>query len=146
MRGDGGRMRTPAIETVGLSKSYGHVVALEGVDIELQWGEVHAIVGDNGAGKSTFIKFLSGALHPSSGTIFVAGEEKRFKEPKDALDAGIATVYQDLALVGCRSIEDNLFLGHEMTGFAGWLKRREMRRLSAEILSSLRQLILATQR
>jgi fructose transport system ATP-binding protein len=133
-------MVTPAIQTVGLSKSYGQVVALDDVDFELQWGEVHAIVGDNGAGKSTFIKSLSGAVQPTSGQIFIAGKLQRFKDPKSALEAGIATVYQDLALVGCRSIEDNLFLGHEITGFAGRLKRREMRRLSRELLSSLRQL------
>src|ERR1700716_3305142 len=86
------------IEARGVSKHYGHVRALEGVDLSLREGEIHALVGDNGAGKSTLVKLLAGALEPTSGEVCVEGKRVRFRGPKDAFAAGIATLYQDLAL------------------------------------------------
>src|SRR3954462_1334173 len=83
----------------GLTKRFGGVTALGGVDFELRAGELGAIVGDNGAGKSTLVKILSGAMQPDEGTISLAGEKRSFRSPMDAKRAGIETVYQDLALI-----------------------------------------------
>src|SRR3954468_11589528 len=88
----------PVLEARGLVKRYGHVVALNGADFELYPGEILAIIGDNGAGKSTLIKALSGALQPDEGEIQVDGDRVHSRSPRDARDAGIETVYQDLAV------------------------------------------------
>ncbi|AZM49600.1 sugar ABC transporter ATP-binding protein [Streptomyces sp. WAC 06738] len=105
---------TTVLRTSDLSKSFGHVSALKGVSFDLKKGEVLAVVGDNGAGKSTLIKLLSGAYDPDpGGSIEVDGTKRRFKGPLDASEAGIATVYQDLALVDTRDVASNLFLGRE---------------------------------
>lgn len=98
----------------GLTKRYGHVVALDGSDFELRPGEVLAVIGDNGAGKSTLIKVLSGALVPDEGELWVDGKEVHFKTPLDARRAGIETVYQDLAVAPAMTIAENLFLGREL--------------------------------
>ncbi|HEY6570648.1 MAG TPA: ATP-binding cassette domain-containing protein [Candidatus Limnocylindrales bacterium] len=102
-----------AFEARGLGKAYGHVRALENVDLGLRRGELLALVGDNGAGKSTFAKILSGALMPDTGDIFINGTQVVLRTPADALAQGIATVYQDLALVDARDVGANLFLGRE---------------------------------
>ncbi len=135
----GGRPRTPVLEAVGVSKQYGHVRALDSIDFALLPGEIHALVGDNGAGKSTLIKILAGATAPTNGALFLDGESRSFSGPGEALEAGIATVYQNLALVGCRSIADNLFLGREPSR-RGIVMRRTMHAQSRELLASLRQL------
>jgi ABC-type sugar transport system ATPase subunit len=127
------------IDARGLSKAYGHVQALLDVNFTLEAGETHAVVGDNGAGKSTLVKILSGAIQPSSGQVLIEGATHRFRDPEDALRAGIATVYQNLALVGCRTIEDNLFLGHEPTRF-GFIRRREMHEEAIASLGAMRQM------
>ena len=88
----------PILEAHGLVKRFGHVVALDGADLELYPGEILAIIGDNGAGKSTLIKALSGALQPDEGEIRLDGERVHFRSPRDARRAGIETVYQDLAV------------------------------------------------
>jgi simple sugar transport system ATP-binding protein len=100
-----------ALENV--SKFFGKVIALSGVSMRLRRGEVHCLLGDNGAGKSTLIKILAGVHLPSSGGYFVDGRSVRFDSPKSALDLGIATVYQDLALVPLLSVARNFFLGRE---------------------------------
>ena len=97
----------------GVSKFFGNVVALNGVTLRLRRGEVHCLLGDNGAGKSTLIKTLAGVHAPSQGEYFVDGRPVRFRSPKEALDLGIATVYQDLALVPLMSVARNFFLGRE---------------------------------
>ncbi|MFD4669986.1 ATP-binding cassette domain-containing protein [Lentzea sp. NPDC058450] len=104
---------TPVIEARGLVKRYGRVTAMDGADFDLRPGEVLAVVGDNGAGRSTLIKTLSGAVVPDEGTILLDGEEVRFHGPLDARRAGIETVYQDLALAPALDIATNLFLGRE---------------------------------
>ena len=96
-----------------ISKFFGPVIALNGVTLRLQRGEVHCLLGDNGAGKSTLIKTLAGVHAPEQGRYLVDGVPVRFRSPREALDAGIATVYQDLALVPLMSVARNFFMGRE---------------------------------
>jgi fructose transport system ATP-binding protein len=103
----------PILSARGLMKRYGQVVAMNGADFDLYPGEITAVIGDNGAGKSTLIKALSGAVVPDHGQIFLEGKEVHFKRPDDARNAGIETVYQNLALSPALSIADNMFLGRE---------------------------------
>jgi len=108
-------MSTPLLQARDLRKTFGHVQAVRGIDLEISAGEVLSIVGDNGAGKSTLIKLLAGVYAPDpGGEILVNGESQRWAGPKDALAAGIATVYQDLSLVDTRDVAANLFLGREL--------------------------------
>jgi simple sugar transport system ATP-binding protein len=95
------------------SKYFGSVIALEDVSMDLKAGEVHALLGDNGAGKSTLIKILSGVYQPDKGRYLVGDEEVHFNSPRDALARGIATVYQDLAMIPLMGISRNFFLGQE---------------------------------
>jgi len=104
----------PILQAIGVTKSYGRVVAIDGADLELFPGEVLAIVGDNGAGKSTLIKCLSGAEIPDTGQIFLDGKEVFFKRPQDGRHAGIETVYQTLAVAPALDIASNLYLGREI--------------------------------
>jgi fructose transport system ATP-binding protein len=103
----------PVLTATGLVKTYGHVVALDGVDLELYPGEVLAVIGDNGAGKSTLIKCLSGAESPNGGEINLDGQAVHFRSPQDARTHGIETVYQTLAVAPALDIASNLFLGRE---------------------------------
>ena len=103
----------PILQARGLVKRYGRVTALDGSDFDLYPGEILAVIGDNGAGKTSLIKVLTGAIVPDAGEIFLAGRPIRFRSPQDARVAGIETVYQDLALSPALSIADNLFLGRE---------------------------------
>jgi fructose transport system ATP-binding protein len=103
----------PVLEARGLVKRYGHVTALDGADFELLPGEILAVIGDNGAGKSSLIKALSGALIPDSGQLLLDGAPVKFHGPADARRAGIETVYQDLAVAPALDIASNLFLGRE---------------------------------
>ncbi|MEV6299063.1 ATP-binding cassette domain-containing protein [Actinoplanes sp. NPDC051861] len=106
-------MTTPVLEARGLTKRYGRVVAIDGSDLELLPGEILAVIGDNGAGKSSLIKALSGALIPDSGEILLDGKTVQFRNPMEARTAGIETVYQTLAVAPGLDIADNLFLGRE---------------------------------
>ncbi|MCK7637532.1 ATP-binding cassette domain-containing protein [Corynebacterium sp. P7202] len=126
---------TAIIELRDVAKSYGAFNALSGVNLTVRAGEVTCILGDNGAGKSTLIKILSG-LHPAtSGDLLIDGAITHFRGPKDALDAGIATVYQDLAVVGSMPVWRNFFLGQELTtGPFGHLRAADMRRITREQL------------
>jgi simple sugar transport system ATP-binding protein len=102
------------VEMDGVGKSYGAIRALEGVNLTVNAGEVTCVLGDNGAGKSTLIKIISG-LHPhTEGKVTVDGKEVHFGSPRESLDAGIATVYQDLAVVGLMEVWRNFFLGSEI--------------------------------
>jgi fructose transport system ATP-binding protein len=109
------------MKATGLTKRYGQVTALDGADFELRAGEIMAVIGDNGAGKSSLIKCLSGATIPDEGEIFLDGKVIHFKSPIDARRAGIETVYQDLAVAPAMTIAENLFLGREIRrpGFLG---------------------------
>ncbi len=108
----------PLIEVQSVSKYFGSVVALKDISMKVHAGEVMCLLGDNGAGKSTLIKILSGVHRPSDGHYMVEGKEARFSSPRDALSAGIATVFQDLAMIPLMGISRNFFLGSEPT--KGW--------------------------
>jgi simple sugar transport system ATP-binding protein len=108
----------PILQLRDISKSFGTVLALRGVDFEVHPGEVHCLLGDNGAGKSTLIKILSGVFQPSAGEYLIDGAPIVLGSPRDALDRGIATVYQDLAMVPLMSITRNFFMGREL--LKGW--------------------------
>lgn len=109
---------TPLLEVRNISKYFGSVIALNDVSMMVNTNEVMCLLGDNGAGKSTLIKVLSGVHKPSEGQYFVEGAQVDFNSPRDALDHGIATVYQDLAMIPLMSISRNFFLGSEPT--KGW--------------------------
>ena len=104
----------PIIEMIDIAKEYGHISALEGVSLIVRSGEVTCVLGDNGAGKSTLIKIMSGLHQADAGVMKVNGVETRFDSPRDALQAGIATVYQDLAVVDLMETWRNFFLGSEL--------------------------------
>ena len=106
--------QTLVMEARGLVKRYGQVVALDGADFELRAGEIMAVIGDNGAGKSSLIKALSGATIPDEGSILLDGKTIHFKSPIDARREGIETVYQDLAVAPAMTIAENLFLGRKI--------------------------------
>ena len=127
----------------GLVKRYGQVTALDGADFELRAGEILAIIGDNGAGKSSLIKALSGALVPDEGEILLDGKPVRFRSPSDARNAGIETVYQELAVAPAMTIAENLFLGRELRrpGFRGrMLRMLDKRRMLEESIARLQEL------
>ena len=132
------------MQAKGLVKRYGQVTALDGADFELRAGEILAVIGDNGAGKSSLIKCLSGATVPDEGLISLDGTPIHFKSPIDARRAGIETVYQDLAVAPAMSIAENLFLGREIRreGFAGsvlrMLDKKKMLAQSIERMNDLK--------
>ncbi|WP_108396315.1 ATP-binding cassette domain-containing protein [Devosia submarina] len=133
----------PILSARGLNKRYGKVTALNNCDFDLMPGEILAVIGDNGAGKSSLIKALSGAIRPDSGDIFLDGKKVSFSSPIDARNAGVETVYQTLAMSPALSIADNMFMGRELRkpGFMGkvlrQLDRAEMERIARQKLSEL---------
>jgi simple sugar transport system ATP-binding protein len=134
---------TAVIAASGLSKSYGAVAALRELTLEVRQREVLAIVGDNGAGKSTFVKLLAGAQRPSSGQLLLRGEEVDFRSAHEAREHGIETVYQNLALADNLPVWANMFLGRELRrpgllGVLGGMTRRSMRARAREELAGLR--------
>lgn len=136
-------MEEPILTVTDIKKSFGSVVALNGVSFGLKAGEIMGLVGDNGAGKSTLIKILSGVYTKDSGDIVFKGEHVDFKEPKEAIDAGIETVYQDLALAAYLPIYANMYLGREVLkkgilGKLGVLDRAEMRKHAEERINRLK--------
>ncbi|MEM7404416.1 MAG: ATP-binding cassette domain-containing protein [Pseudomonadota bacterium] len=108
-------MTAPVIQVRDITKTFGTFSALNGISLDVFPGEVHALLGDNGAGKSTLIKILSGVHEPTDGTIQIDGQKVRFRSPRDASEAGIGTVYQDLALNPLASVTRNFFMGRELT-------------------------------
>lgn len=120
----------PLLEVHNISKYFGTVIALKDISMTVNAGEVMCLLGDNGAGKSTLIKMLSGVYQPSEGQYLVEGKEVHFTSPRDALNAGIATVYQDLAMIPLMSVARNFFLGSEPTKGWGPLRRFDLTRAS----------------
>jgi simple sugar transport system ATP-binding protein len=130
----------PLLEVRNVSKYFGNVVALKDVSVQVGAGEVTCVLGDNGAGKSTFIKILSGVHQHDEGELLVEGEETRFGSPRDAKERGIATVFQDLATVPLMSIWRNFFLGSEPTKGAGPLRRVDVRFAQETMVGELRKM------
>lgn len=133
-------MTAPTLEIKGISKFYGNINALRDITTSVNSGEVTCVLGDNGAGKSTFIKILAGAHQQSEGTISMDGEEMMFDSPRDALAKGIATVYQDLAMVPLMSVWRNFFLGSEPTksfGPISWIDVDLAKKIAKEELAKM---------
>lgn len=130
----------PILRVEHISKTFGAVVALRDINLHVNPGEVLGLVGDNGSGKSTFVKVVCGFLRPDTGRIFLDGREVQFHSVRDARRQGIDTVYQDLALVPQLPIYHNLFLNRELTFGSGLrlLSNRKMRRLAAEYLADIK--------
>ena len=131
------------MQATGLVKRYGQVTALDGADFELRAGEILAVIGDNGAGKSSLIKALSGATIPDEGRIELDGQRIQFKSPIDARRVGIETVYQDLAVAPAMTIAENLFLGRELRrpGFLGqWLRMLDKKAMLQQSIERMNEL------
>ena len=133
-------MATPLVEMRGVCKRYGGVLALDAAELALWSGEIHALVGDNAAGKSTLIKILSGAVPADAGEILFAERLVEIREPRDAKRLGVETVYQDLALADNLDVPANIFLGRELSrgGLARFLLDR--RRMDTEARALLERL------
>lgn len=106
-------MTQPIIQMKDIQKHFGSVIALAGVSVDVHPGECHCLLGDNGAGKSTFIKTMSGVHKPTHGEILFEGQPMQFSDPRDAIAAGIATVHQHLAMIPLMSVSRNFFMGNE---------------------------------
>jgi D-xylose transport system ATP-binding protein len=134
---EGQHYQNPLIALKGISKYFGGVQALENVSMEIYPSEVVALVGDNGAGKSTFLKVISGVNIPDSGTIEINGEPVHIRNTRDPVKYGIQTVYQDLALCDNLSIIKNMFLGREIKYKTGRLAAEEMESIARKCLNEL---------
>ncbi|GAA3149019.1 ATP-binding cassette domain-containing protein [Streptomyces echinatus] len=133
----------PLVELRGAGKSYGNIRALHGVDLQVHAGRVTCVLGDNGAGKSTLIKIISGLHRHTEGDFLVDGRPVRFATPREALDRGIATVYQDLATVPLMPVWRNFFLGSEMTRGPWPVRRLDIARMKATADRELRNMGIA---
>jgi ribose transport system ATP-binding protein len=132
----GGKGEAPLVRAEGIVKAFPGARALDGVDFECRAGRVHALVGENGAGKSTLSKIIAGFYRPDEGRLFVDGREVEFGSPRDALDSGIAMVYQEFTLLPHLSVVDNIFLGHEPSS-KGIINGAIMRERAASLLDEL---------
>jgi ribose transport system ATP-binding protein len=131
MRGD------TILELVEVTKDYMGTRALDRVSFDLRAGEVHCLVGENGAGKSTLIKILSGAVRPTSGRILLSGSEYARLEPKESIELGISTIYQDVDLIDTLSASDNIYLGDEIRTRSGFVDRKAQQRNAGALLEKL---------
>lgn len=132
------RKKEPIIEMKQVRKQFGYIQALDGMDFFAYPGEVTAIVGDNGSGKSTLIKILTGCLKPDDGEIWIKGNRFESLTVRQAMEQGITTVYQDLALDNCKDCAGNIFLGRELMKCGLFLDHRKMREKTQELLERLR--------
>lgn len=133
-------MSDPIIHMENIKKHFGNVIALNGVTFDVRAGECHCLLGDNGAGKSTFIKTMSGVHKPTEGSITFEGKEMSFDSPRDAMEAGIATVFQDLAMIPLMSVTRNFFMGREPTRGWGPFKRFDTQRANAVTMEEMRKM------
>lgn len=140
VRATGTALGTPVVELRGAGKSYGTVRALHGVDLTVPAGRVTCVLGDNGAGKSTLIKIVSGLHRHTEGSFLVDGTPVRFDSPRDALDRGIAAVYQDLATVPLMPVWRNFFLGSELTRGPWPVRRLDIARMKETADRELRDM------
>ncbi len=141
--GSAGAGAPPLVELRGVGKTYGNVRALHGVDLVVRPGTVTCVLGDNGAGKSTLIKIISGAHQHTEGSYLIDGEPVRLADPRQALDRGIAAVYQDLATVALMPVWRNFFLGSELTRGRGPLRRLDVAGMKATADRELRRMGIA---
>ncbi|MBU3031268.1 ATP-binding cassette domain-containing protein [Paracoccus marinaquae] len=132
-------MSDPIIHMENIKKHFGNVIALNGVTFDVRPGECHCLLGDNGAGKSTFIKTMSGVHKPTAGEIFFEGKPLSFDSPRDAMEAGIATVFQDLAMIPLMSVTRNFFMGREPTR-GRVIKRFDVDRANAVTMEEMRKM------
>lgn len=130
---------TPLVELRNVGKSYGNIIALKGINLLVGAGQVTGVLGDNGAGKSTLIKIIAGLHKPTEGELLVDGEAATFDSPKDALNKGIATVYQDLAVVSLMPVWRNFFLGQELRK-KGLLKSLDINAMRATTIAELHKM------
>ncbi|NTF33797.1 ATP-binding cassette domain-containing protein [Rhizobium skierniewicense] len=133
-------MSVPIIHMENIKKHYGNVIALNGVTFDLRAGECHCLLGDNGAGKSTFIKTMSGVHKPTEGSITFEGKPLSFSSPRDAMEAGIATVFQDLAMIPLMSVTRNFFMGREPTKGRGLFKRFDIEHANEVTMTEMRKM------
>ncbi|MGY9046669.1 ABC transporter ATP-binding protein [Puniceibacterium antarcticum] len=131
-------MAKPIIQMENIEKHFGNIIALAGVSFDVVPGECHCLLGDNGAGKSTFIKTMSGVHKPTKGTITLDGKPMHFDSPRDAMEAGIATVFQDLAMIPLMSVTRNFFMGREPTKGRGPFKRMDIKTANDICVESMR--------
>lgn len=130
----------PIIEMKNIEKHFGNIIALAGVSFDVRPGECHCLLGDNGAGKSTFIKTMSGVHRPTSGEILFEGKPMSFSTPRDAMEAGIATVFQDLAMIPLMSVTRNFFMGREPSKGIGPFKRLDIEQMNDITMSKMRDM------
>ncbi|WP_313200480.1 ATP-binding cassette domain-containing protein [Rhizobium sp.] len=133
-------MTAPIIHMENIKKHYGNVIALNGVTFDVRAGECHCLLGDNGAGKSTFIKTMSGVHKPTEGSITFEGKPLSFGSPRDAMEAGIATVFQDLAMIPLMSVTRNFFMGREPTKGRGIFKRFDLDTANEITMAEMRKM------
>jgi simple sugar transport system ATP-binding protein len=129
-------MSAPLFEIRGISKRYGPIHALTGLDFHIGAGEIIGLLGDNGAGKSTLIKLMSGIVMPDGGEIFASGKPVAVRSRQDSERIGIETIYQDTALVDSMSIVGNIFMGREITNRWGFLDHARMREIASDVLKT----------
>jgi simple sugar transport system ATP-binding protein len=130
----------PIVSMTEITKHFGPVIALNGVSFDIRPGECHCLLGDNGAGKSTFIKTMSGVHKPTSGKIMFEGREMNFSSPRDAMEAGIATVYQDLAMIPLMSVTRNFWMGREPIKKLGPLKMIDFDKANSVTMAEMRKM------
>ncbi len=133
-------MSQAIVHMENIEKHFGAVIALAGVSFDVRAAEVHCLLGDNGAGKSTFIKTMSGVYKPTAGSIMFDGKEMNFDSPRDSMEAGIATVYQDLAMIPLMSVTRNFWMGREPTKGRGLLKRFDIERANQVTMDEMRKM------
>lgn len=127
----------PLLEASGISKRYGGILALNNLHFAAEGGEVHAILGENGAGKSTFIQILAGAVNADEGELRLSGKVYRATDPRAARRSGISPVFQELSLIPDLTVAENIFFGEETLSFLGTISERDLNEKAQELFASL---------
>lgn len=133
-------MTAPLVQMKNIEKHFGSVIALGGVSLDVYSGECHCLLGDNGAGKSTFIKTMAGVHRPTKGVIRFEGKEMEFSRPRDAMNAGIATVYQHLAMIPLMSVTRNFWMGNEPTKKIGPIQMMDFEKANRITMAEMKKM------